>query len=129
MSSEDDATASQGGEDEFKDAAAQAEGEEKEEGKIPTPLPSPVSLEVLAARLAVLESGTTAAAEKLKELELSVLRERDARREAEVQLMQKQLAEANSKGNDESHNPTWIWDPWRFPQHVSRWLTLPGTVQ
>ena len=38
MSSEDDATASQGGEDEFKDAAAQAEGEEKEEGKIPNPL-------------------------------------------------------------------------------------------
>ena len=43
MSSEDDTnhtTASQGGEEEFKDAAAQAEGEEKEEEKIPTPLPS-----------------------------------------------------------------------------------------
>ncbi|XRB16598.1 hypothetical protein RI054_13g64420 [Pseudoscourfieldia marina] len=101
MSSEDDATASQGGEDEFKDAAAQAEGEEKEEEKIPTPLPSPVSVEVLAGRLAALESGSTAAAEKIKELELSLLRERDARREAEVQLMQKQLAEAtNSKGKE-----------------------------
>ena len=41
MSSEDDATASQGGEEEFKDAAAQAEGEEKEEEKIPTPTPLP----------------------------------------------------------------------------------------
>ena len=100
MSSEDDATASQGGEDEFKDAAAQAEVEEKEEEKIPTPLPSPVSVEVLAGRLAALESGSTAAAEKIKELELSLLRERDARREAEVQLMQKQLAEANSKGKE-----------------------------
>ncbi|XRB12501.1 CB domain-containing protein [Pseudoscourfieldia marina] len=100
MSSEDDATASQGGEDEFKDAA-RGEGEEKEEEKIPTPLPSPVSVEVLAGRLAALESGSTAAAEKIKELELSLLRERDARREAEVQLMQKQLAEAtNSKGKE-----------------------------
>ena len=100
MSSEDDATASQGGEEEFSDAAAQSEVDEKEERKIPTPLPSPVSVEALAARLAVLESGSTAAAEKIKELELSLLKERDARREAEVQLMQKQLAEANSKGKE-----------------------------
>ncbi|XRB13773.1 hypothetical protein RI054_07g36110 [Pseudoscourfieldia marina] len=79
---------------------AQAEGEEKEEEKIPTPLPSPVSWRFSPddwpRRVRI--NGT---AEKIKELELSLLRERDARREAEVQLMQKQLAEAtNSKGKE-----------------------------
>ncbi|XRB13690.1 hypothetical protein RI054_06g35280 [Pseudoscourfieldia marina] len=74
------------------------EGEEKEEEKIPTPLPSPVSVEVLAGRLAAPSRINTA--EKIKELEPSLLRERDARREAEVQLMQKQLAEATSEGSD-----------------------------
>ncbi|XRB11881.1 hypothetical protein RI054_03g17150 [Pseudoscourfieldia marina] len=83
MSSEDDATASQGGEDEFKDAA-RGEGEEKEEEKIPTPLPSPRLWRFSPDDWPRWSSIN--AAEKIKELEPSLLRERDARREAEATL-------------------------------------------